>query len=253
MEGSFSLALTILAVQRGFPLSWRSYLSFLPLGSLLGWSSIFSSESGGTFWDIQIKSVLGWNILRCSIVPWPSRQAGGENGVKLVSLRAESFCQTFSGQVQHFEHKNQYKKSIGSISLFLSSMSKLLYLWRMKILWGQFPSSGICSVHKGGRKVCISFEDWETPYELFLLPPLCLLLIHPTLSNNQHTPELCWNKESNGEKNFFDETKFEHITPLPASYKHCCCACFFLHLDFTSNIQLSVGDLSRELWLGFCY
>ena len=79
-------------------------------------------------------------------------------------------------------------------------MSKLLYLWRMKILWGQFPSSGICSVHKGGRKVCISFEDWETPYELFLLPPLCLLLIHPTLSNNQHTPELCWNKESNGGK-----------------------------------------------------
>ena len=114
-------------------------------------------------------------------------------------------------------------------------MSKLLYLWRMKILWGQFPSSGICSVHKGGRKVCISFEDWETPYELFLLPPLCLLLIHPTLSNNQHTPELCWNKESNGEKKFFDETKIEHITPLPASYKHCCCACFFLHLDFTSN------------------
>ena len=79
-------------------------------------------------------------------------------------------------------------------------MSKLLYLWRMKILWGQFPSSGICSVHKGGRKVCISFEDWETPYELFLLPPLCLLLIHPTLSNNQHTPELCWNKELNGQK-----------------------------------------------------
>ena len=123
---------------------------------------------------------------------------------------------------------------IASISLFLS-MSKLLYLWRMKILWGQFPSSGICSVHKGGRKVCISFEDWETPYELFLLPPLCLLLIHPTLSNNQHTPELFWNKESKGQKNFFEETKFEYITPLPASYKHCCCACFFLHLDFTSN------------------
>ena len=120
MEGSFSLALTILAVQRGFPLSWRSYLSFLPLGSLLGWSSIFSFESGGTFWDIQIKNVLGWNILRCSIVPWPSRQAGGENGEKLVSLRAESFCQTFSGQVQHFKHTIQCIQEL-SLLVFLYS------------------------------------------------------------------------------------------------------------------------------------
>ena len=202
MEGSFSLALTILAVQRGFPLSWRSYLSFLPLGSLLGWSSIFSSESGGTFWDIQIRSVelffynsfLG--ALSCS-----DHQDRQEAKTAWSWFLWEQNLSARPSLVRCNISSIQFNTRIiiGSISLFLS-MSKLLYLWRMKILWGQFPSSGICSVHKGGRKVCISFEDWETPYELFLLPPLCLLLIHPTLSNNQHTPELCWNKEFNGQK-----------------------------------------------------
>ena len=49
------------------------------------------------------------------------------------------------------------------------------------------PSSGICSVHKGETKVCISFEDWETPYELFHLPPLCPTLIRPTHSTQPTT------------------------------------------------------------------
>ena len=233
MEGSFSLALTILAVQRGFLLSWRSYLSFLPLGSLLGWSSIFSFESGGTFWDIQIKNVLGWNILRCSIVPWPSRQAGGENGVKLVSLRAESFCQTFSGQVQHFEHKNQNKKKHWKyffiplhvqVALFVKNENSVR---AVPLLWDLF-----CTQR---RKKSLHFV-WG------LRNPLWIVSLGSALStlnspNSLKQPTHSWIILEQGiqraEKFLWRNKIWIYYTP--SGVIQALLLCFFLHLDFTSN------------------
>ena len=69
--------------------------------------------------------------------------------------------------------------------------------------------SGICSVHKGETKVCISFEDWETPYELFHLPTLCLILIHPTqpttLRKTFHFS--CWTNSIFSMKPVYNERK----------------------------------------------